>query len=227
MSFIRIVRISKASWIKIATPSAIIHIDPGYTGYPQNQNLPAEELAEKASLIAVSHFHKDHLQPDAVKWLRDDKTTIVAPASCAPRIGGSITIVQPGDLIEFGDIGVEAVHAYNTSDGHSSRKVHRRGACVGYLLTLPGMTIYHAGDTDLIPEMKELRRVDVAILPIGGTFVMDAGEAAEAASLLRPRIVIPVHEARSDVAAFARTVESRSSTVVNRLLPGDVLELTL
>lgn len=104
-----------------------------------------------------------------------------------------------GDSIDVAELKITVVHAYNTEEGRSTRKPHRKGEFNGYLIQADGITIYFAGDTDVIDEMKDFGTVDLAFLPIGGTYVMDAGEAVEAAQLIKPQILISMHEATTRV----------------------------
>jgi len=103
--------------------------------------------------------------------------------------------------------------------------VHHKGDCVGYLITLKGKTIYHAGDTDFIPEMKELRDIDVALLPIGGTFTMDIQEAVEAAIAINPYVVIPMHHLKANPQEFKKKVEAKTNIKVVPLKIGEVYRL--
>jgi L-ascorbate metabolism protein UlaG (beta-lactamase superfamily) len=211
---LQITRISRASWFRITAAGKILHFDPGYTGYFKNQGIPLDELEDKANLILISHFHKDHLQLEALEKIANEETLIVAPERCVERIKNRVTCIKPGDLLTIGEIRIKAVDAYNTSEGHSTRKVHHKGAFVGYLVYLEDKSIYFAGDTDYIPEMKYLGKVDVAFLPIGGTFVMDAEEAVQAASLIKPKTVIPMHQSNSDPNAFKKRFLSKSNAEV-------------
>lgn len=211
---IKITRLSKASWFKLEIDNKIIHIDPGYTGYFKNQNIPVEELDDKADLILISHFHKDHLQPEAIEKIFKDGTTIVAPQSCKGRIEHDWIPVSPGDSKNYDGIKIVVVNAYNTEQGHSTRKVHHRGVFVGYLLYVGDMSLYFAGDTDLIPEMRGLGQVDVAFLPIGGTFVMDIEEAVEAVCIINPKVVLPMHQSKMNPEVFKKAVSAKSVTRV-------------
>lgn len=221
-------RLSKYSWFKIKTQDKVIHIDPGYAGYFKNQGIPNSELKDKAELVLVTHFHKDHLQPEALFKIRKSGTVILAPEMCDERIEGEFKIVKPGDELTEDDlniknISVKVTHAYNTPEGNSTRKAHHKGDGVGYLVNLKGKTIYHAGDTDLIPEMQELGKVDVALLPIGGTFTMDIEEAVEAAFTIKPQIIIPMHVRDADPEHFKDRVEKiyKSDIKVIPLDPGE------
>ena len=123
-----------------------------------------------------------------------------------------------------GRIKVRAVDAYNTEKGSSTRKVHHKGSGLGYLLVMGGKTIYHAGDTDLIPEMKKLGPVDVALLPIGGTFTMDIEDAVKAAMTIKPGTVIPIHRSKADPLVFKK-VEGKSKIKVVPLGVGEAFRI--
>ena len=217
-----ITRLSRASWFMIETDNKILHFDPGYAGYFQNQRIPLDELKKKADIVFVSHCHKDHLQQEALNRIIKQDTVIVAPIKCASRINSkNLRIVQPGDSLEFTEIGITVVNAYNTQEGHSTRKVHHKGDFVGYLINLKGKSLYFAGDTDLIPEMKDLGKVDIAFLPIGGTFVMDIEEAVAAVCVIDPNITFPMHQSNENLQIFKSAVKSKSGSRIVTLEVGD------
>lgn len=218
---IRIARISRSSWFKINTESKIIHIDPGYAGYFENQGIPIYELEEKSDIILVTHDHKDHLQPKALELIYSHETQLFAPAKCVKNIKERVTIVKPGDEFELDGITIKPVHAYNTPEGNSTRKVHHKGDFVGYLLSVAGKIIYHAGDTDLIPEMEQLGMVDVALLPIGGKFTMDIDEAVKAVEVIKPKIVIPMHCSTANPSLYKEKLNVRWKVNVEILQVGE------
>jgi L-ascorbate metabolism protein UlaG (beta-lactamase superfamily) len=150
---------------------------------------------------------------------------VLAPKRCTKELGKGIRVIKPGEEIGFGDIIIQSVEAYNTEQGRSTRKVHHKGYGVGYLITIGGKTIYHAGDTDLIPEMGELGKVDAALLPIGGSFTMDVEEAVEAAIAIQPRVVIPMHRSKADPQDYMNKVEAISNIKVTPLQIGEVYHL--
>jgi len=144
-----------------------------------------------ATVVLVTHAHFDHCSSEDVAKAAGPKTVIVAPADCREAlngIGAEFICVEPGSEIEAGGVPVKAVAAYNTN-----KKFHpKANAWVGYVVAMAGETIYHAGDTDVIPEMEGLAP-DVALLPVGGTYTMTADEAAEAFRILGAKRGIPMH----------------------------------
>jgi L-ascorbate metabolism protein UlaG (beta-lactamase superfamily) len=186
--------------------------------------LPEADLP-KADIILVTHHHQDHIKTATINRLATARTAILAPIKCAGLLGRKFTAVRPGNEFVKSGIRIKAVFAYNTPTGRSTRKVHHKGECVGYLITVSGKTIYHAGDSDFIPEMKQLGKVDIAFLPIGGTFTMDAREAAEAASAIQPGIVVPMHWMRAIPDDFAQRIKPLSKITARVMKTGDEIVL--
>ena len=141
-----------------------------------------------ADIILISHDHFDHCSPDDLKKIQTKDTVIVTEADSAKKLTGNIEILKPGEAKTIQGITIEAVPAYNTNkDFHVKAK-----GWLGFIVTLEGIRLYHPGDTDFIPEMKDIK-ADIAFLPVSGTYVMTAQEAAEAAKVLNPKIAIPMH----------------------------------
>lgn len=222
-----VTRMSKSSWFKIKSGDRILHFDPGYSGLYENQGIPENELEEKADLILVTHSHKDHLQPEALEKIIQADSQVYGPKSCFELTDHELTVIKPGDHFELGKIKIIAVDAYNTAEGHSTQKAHHKGDFVGYLVNLDNKSIYFAGDTDLIPEMNLFGKVDIAFLPIGGTYVMDLGEALEAVKVIQPEMVIPMHHANSDMNIFAQKVLLETKSAVSVLGVGDTISFAL
>ncbi len=226
------------SWIQINSQTKLIYIDPAYLktyfkDYPTRiefsswpdpiDGLP-EEL-EKADLILVTHHHRDHCKRVTVDRLRRPDTLVIAPARCTRELGNDIKTIKPGERQYLDDLVIEAVQAYNTEQGSSTRKQHPKGEGVGYLIVMEGKTIYHAGDSDFIPEMRELGRVDAALLPIGGTFTMDINEAAEAAIAINPKVLIPMHRFEAEPLKLAEEIGTRSDIKLISLDIGETYRL--
>jgi len=162
----------------------IVYIDPWKLGAD----------TPKADIVLVTHEHRDHFSPDDIAKISKADTIIVAPASVAAKSNVPIQVVKPGDHVTAHGVSIEIVPAYNPN-----KKFHPKEAGhVGYIITLNGKRIYHAGDTDLIPEMTRIR-CDIALLPVSGKYVMTALEAVEAALTLHPALAIPMHWGDADV----------------------------
>lgn len=143
---------------------------------------------DTADIILITHEHYDHCSPEDVKKIQGPGTAIVTVADCAKKLTGDITVVKPGDTVTVKGVVIEAVPSYNTNKQFHTRE---RG-WVGFVFTLGGQRIYLAGDTDHIPEMKNIR-ADIALLPVSGTYVMTADEAVRAALDIKPKIAVPMH----------------------------------
>jgi L-ascorbate metabolism protein UlaG (beta-lactamase superfamily) len=149
-----------------------------------------------ADVILITHAHPDHFSPEDIKKISEEHTTIIGPASVAKEYSSTrFRVVSPGDTVPIEDIDIQAAHAYSIKKVFLWISAHPRSAeNVGYVLTFNGFRVYHAGDTDYVPEMDEISDIDLALLPIGGdNLTMGPEEAAEAVRKMKPRMVIPMH----------------------------------
>ena len=200
---------------QIKTDGKNIYIDP-YEG----------EYKDKADLVLVTHSHHDHCDPSKIEKVRKDDTLIIAPENCAARLDGRIKTLRPGERFSLGNITVEAVEAYNYKRFRSPGiPFHPKGLGVGYLVSIGDKTIYHLGDTEFIPEMKQLKNIYLALLPSGDTFTMDNEEASEAALAIKPEVVIPMHTRDTDPRVLKKKVESNSDIKVVILKPEEQIEV--
>ncbi len=175
------------------------------------------KAAGAADLILITHSHRDHLSPADIEKIRTPATVIVAPddPECRKQLTGDVRFLRPGDTLTARGVEIQAVPAYNLPP----KSFHPRSRqWVGYLFAVDGVRLYTAGDTDRIPEMQGLR-VDIALLPVGGRFTMDAGEAAAAAGDIRPKLAIPMHSgsvvgSRRDAENFQQRLAGRVEVLI-------------
>jgi len=160
-----------------------------------------------ADIILVSHEHFDHCSPDDIKKIQGPSTVIVTEKDSASKLKGNIRVVKPGDKIEVDGVQIEAVPAYNVGkDFHP-----KANGWLGFIVEVDGVRIYHAGDTDFIPEMKDME-VDIALIPVSGVYVMTSDQAVEAAKAINPKLAIPMHYGaivgdEEDALKFKRALE--------------------
>jgi len=165
--------------------SSTVYIDPWKLGAG----------APRADLILVTHDHFDHFSPDDIARLSTPRTTLIGPASVTAQVDGVAAVtLSAGGTVTVGGVTVTAVAAYNLDKFRQPGEVFhpRADGGLGYIVELDGRRIYHAGDTDAIPEMRDVR-CDVALLPVSGTYVMTAAEAAEACRMISAAVAVPMH----------------------------------
>ena len=168
----------------------------------------------KADLILISHEHFDHCSPDDVSKIQGPGTVIITDKTSAEKLTGDVRIIAPGEFMSLGEVKIEAVPSYNRDkDFHPKQK-----AWLGFVVEVDGVRIYHAGDTDFIPEMKDLK-VDIALLPVSGTYVMTADQAVEAALAIQPKLAIPMHYGAivgddKDALAFKESLKGKINVLI-------------
>ncbi len=142
----------------------------------------------EADLIFITHDHFDHCSVEDVAKIQGEKTVIITEKDSAAKLSGDVRVVSPGDTLAVNGINIEVVPSYNINkDFHP-----KNNNWLGFIVEIDGVRIYHAGDSDFIPEMKEIN-TDIALLPVSGTYVMTAEEAIEAALAIKPKLAIPMH----------------------------------
>lgn len=181
----------------------VVYVDP--------YKLPHEVVP--ADLILITHDHFDHFSPEDLARIRGESTVVVGPPEVAEKLPG-VQVLRAGESREAAGVRVAAVPAYNTN-----KKFHpRESGKVGFVFTVAGVSYYHAGDTDHIPEMDGMAP-DVAMLPVSGTYVMTASEAVQAARRIRPKVAVPMHYGTivgsdDDARTFARELAGSGIQVV-------------
>lgn len=152
---------------------------------------------DKSDFILVTHEHFDHFDKEAIAALSGEKTQVILNKRCAEMLGSG-TAMSNGDSLKLrDDITLESVPAYNTTPGH--QQFHPKGRDNGYVLTLDGLRIYIAGDTEDIPEMKNLQDIDIAFLPCNQPYTMTPEQLANAAQMFNPKVVYPYHYSETPV----------------------------
>ena len=171
------------------------------------------EFLPKADIILVTHEHGDHLDTALVANLKKQGTLLFCNQNSALKIPWGLTM-KAGDRQEINNIIIEAVPAYNivnqSSPGHP---YHPNGVGVGYVLTIGGKKIYIAGDTENTPEMKALRNIDVAFLPMNLPYTMTPAMVADAALAFKPKILYPYHFGETDTNEIIKLLKDSGITV--------------
>ena len=197
---------------RLTADNVVLYIDPWKLASPQPD----------ADLVFVSHGHFDHWSSEDVTAVSRDTTTVIGPADVVESLPGG-RLLRPGDRVESTGVSIEGVPAYNVDkDFHP-----KANDWLGAVITLGGTRIYYAGDTDRIPEMDALSEVDLALLPVGGTYTMNAAQAAEACQAIGAKTALPYHwgdivGTEADAQAF---VDATAGCDARLIRPGDVISV--
>jgi len=158
----------------------------------------------KADYIFVTHEHADHYDAAALKTLSADKTQLVMNKRCADMYGSG-KVMANGDKLQLADVSVEAVPAYNSTAGRE--QFHPKGRDNGYILTIDGLRIYIAGDTEDIPEMAQIKDIDIAFLPCNQPYTMTPDQLVRAAKVIKPKVLFPYHYVQTDLSSIPAQLE--------------------
>lgn len=194
---------------RIAGESSVVYIDPW----------KLSEAGKDADVVLVSHSHYDHYSAADIDKVASEKTQIVGPADVIDKQGTG-EVIKPGETVQLGAASVTGVAAYNPA-----KQFHPKSQnWLGFVIAVDSVRIYYAGDTDLIEEMQALEDIDVALLPVGGTYTMDAEQAAAAGERIKPGRAVPYHW--GDIVGSQRDAErfaERCSCEVTVLQPGGAI----
>ncbi len=169
----------------------IIHIDP-FSKLADYSQLP------DADIILITHHHGDHCDPAAVEKIRKESTSVLLTRLCSDKIKG--TVIKNGEEKTINGINIEAVPAYNLVHMRDNGEpFHVKGECNGYVITFGDKKIYVAGDTENTPEMKALKDIDIAFLPMNLPYTMTPEMVADAAKAFKPDVLYPYHFGETDV----------------------------
>ena len=168
----------------------------------------------EADLVFISHDHFDHCSPDDVAKIQGEKTVVITEPNSAQKLSGDVKTLKPGDTLEIEGVKIEAIPSYNTDKNFHPKKNN----WLGFIVEVDGVRIYHTGDADFIPEMKSVA-VDIALLPVSGTYVMNADQAVEAAQAINPKVAIPMHYgaivgSEEDAQKFKQALEGKVEVVI-------------
>lgn len=174
------------------------------------------QIAEgpKADIILISHEHFDHCSPEDIAKIQKPETVIITEKQSAKKLSGDIRVVTPNETVEIDGVRIETVPSYNTDkDFHP-----QSNNWLGFIIEVDGVRIYHTGDADFIPEMKQIK-TDIALLPVSGTYVMTAQQAVEAALALKPKLAIPMHYgsivgSEEDAVSFKNALEGKIEVLI-------------
>jgi len=181
---IRITAITHASF-QLEYGGRVIHVDPTGAG--------DYSAAKQADLVLVTDIHPDHLDPAAIAKVRKAGAPVVAPSAAADKIE-SPTVINNGETKTVAGISIEAVPMYNLQRGPSPGQLfHPKGRGNGYVLTLGSKRVYIAGDTECTDEMRALKNIDVAFVPMNLPYTMPPAEAAGCVKAFAPKVVFPYH----------------------------------
>jgi len=184
-----------------------IHIDP-YGEVADYGSLP------KADLVLVTHEHSDHLDPKAIKAVNKPDTTVIASKACVGKLPNAL-IMANGDTRTVLGLSVEAVPAYNIAHTRpDGNPYHPKGSGNGYIVTFGDKRIYIAGDTENTPEMKALKTIDIAFLPMNLPYTMTPEMVADAARAFRPKILYPYHFGDTDTSKLTKLLQGEKTIEV-------------
>ena len=162
----------------IDTQEAVVYIDP----YQLKRNTP------KADIVLVTHDHFDHCSSEDIEKIYKPETVIIAAESVANKLSYPVKVMKSGQTVNVGKITIETIPSYNVNKNYHPLAEGN----LGFIIQVNQTRIYHAGDTDAIPQMNKIK-ADIILMPVGGTYTMNAQEAASVANAISPQVAVPMH----------------------------------
>ena len=187
-----------------------IQVDP-VSGHGKPTDYAAE--FPKADVILITHEHGDHLDPEAIKALTKEGTQVILNAKSRQKLGSGLALYNGESFKLPYNIRLDAVPAYNTTPGHEN--FHPKGNGNGYVLTIDGLRIYIAGDTEDIPEMAALKDIDIAFLPVNQPYTMTVEQCVKAAKVIAPKVLFPYHFSQTDLSGLAEKLPGMDVRIRN------------
>jgi L-ascorbate metabolism protein UlaG (beta-lactamase superfamily) len=193
--------------LMIVYQGKVVHVDPF-------SKLTDYSVLPKADLILITHEHGDHLDLKAIQAIKKDNTQIYYTEKCASSLPGG-TVMHNGDSQLYGPFKIEAVPAYNLVNGPQAGTVyHQKGDGNGYILTLGDKRVYIAGDSENTPEMKALKNIDIAFLPMNLPYTMTPEMVADAVKAFKPKILYPYHYGESNTQKLLDLLKDQKETEI-------------
>lgn len=197
----------KHGTLMIEYNSQYIYIDPVIQQPPKTDYT----LYPKADVILVTHEHADHLDPQAIEILSKPEIQLILNKSSEEKLGRG-TVMENGDELTLANgIKIEAVPAYNITEEHL--QFHPKGRDNGYILTLDGLRIYIAGDTEDIPEANRIKNIDAAFLPCNQPYTMTPEQLARMAKIINPKVLYPYHYGNTPIGQVSKLLEGTTINV--------------
>jgi len=185
----------------------VVHIDPF-------SKLADYSVLPKADIILITHHHGDHFDPQAIEKIRTENTTIILTETCAEKFKGGI-VMKNGDVQTIQGIRIEAMPAYNlVHKRDNGEPFHVKGTCNGYIITFGNKKVYVAGDTENVPEMKTLKEIDIAFLPMNLPYTMTPEMVADAVKAFKPEIFYPYHYGETDISKIVDLIKDENDVEV-------------